>query len=131
MAQDVGERGEIIKTLALCAVWYAISSTNNVVGKMLLNEFPYPISVTMVQLISIACYSGPVLKLLRVREQTDISWGYYKSIVVPLALGKFLSSLFSHVSLWKVPVSYTHTGKQYFRQPRLSLINLVKPKLIN
>lgn len=105
------ERAEIIKVLSLCILWYAISSGNNVVGKMLLNEFPYPMSVTMIQLLSITFYSGPVLKLMGVRRQIDISWKYYKLIILPLALGKFLASVFSHVSLWKVPVSYAHTGK--------------------
>lgn len=44
----------------------------------------------------------------------DIEWKYYMKIIVPLALGKFLSSVFSHISIWKVPVSYAHTGQFLF-----------------
>ncbi|XP_076060572.1 solute carrier family 35 member E1 homolog isoform X3 [Oratosquilla oratoria] len=103
--------GEIVRVIILCVFWYIVSSSNNVVGKTILNEFPYPMTVTMVQLVSITLYSGPVLKWMRVRKRTDISWPYYKKIILPLALGKFLSSVSSHVSIWKVPVSYAHTVK--------------------
>lgn len=109
--QDKDDRSEIIKILCLCILWYTVSSGNNIVGKLLLSEFPYPMSVTMVQLVSITFYCGPVLKILGVRRQAEISWDYYKMIVLPLAFGKFLASVFSHVSLWKVPVSYVHTGE--------------------
>ena len=78
---------------------------------MLLNDFPYPMTVTMVQLTSITLYSGPFFNMWGVRKFVDINWGYYIKVIVPLALGKFLASVFSHISIWKVPVSYAHTGK--------------------
>ena len=101
---------EIVKVLFLCVLWYAVSSSNNVIGKMVLSEFPYPMTVTVVQLTSITVYSGPFFNLWGVRRFVDISWKYYFKTIVPLALGKFLSSVFSQVSIWKVPVSYAHTG---------------------
>ncbi|XP_014286817.1 solute carrier family 35 member E1 homolog [Halyomorpha halys] len=102
---------EGLTVLILCLLWYVVGSSNNVIGKMLLNDFPYPMTVTMAQLLSITLYSGPVLKLWGVRRQTDIGWNYYMKILVPLAIGKVMGSVFTHVSLWKVPVSYTHTVK--------------------
>ncbi|KAJ8891288.1 hypothetical protein PR048_010804 [Dryococelus australis] len=102
---------EVLKVLFLCLLWYIISSSNNVIGKMLLNEFPYPMTVTMVQLTSITVYSGPFFNLWGIRRFAAFSWNYYFKIIVPLALGKFFTSVFSHVSIWKVPVSYAHTVK--------------------
>lgn len=102
---------EVITVLFLCLLWYVVSSSSNVVGKMLLSEFPYPLTVTMVQLTSITVYSGPFFNLWGVRKySSNISWSYYLRLIVPLALGKFLANVFSHVSIWKVPVSYAHTG---------------------
>ncbi|XP_066603359.1 solute carrier family 35 member E1 homolog [Prorops nasuta] len=103
---------EVVTLLFLCLLWYIISSSSNVVGKKLLSQFPYPLSVTMVQLTSITIYSGPFFNLWGVRKYTsNISWGYYMRLLVPLALGKFIATVFSHVSIWKVPVSYAHTVK--------------------
>ncbi|KAF2884509.1 hypothetical protein ILUMI_21654 [Ignelater luminosus] len=102
---------EILTVLFLCVLWYVVSSSNNVIGKMLLNEFPYPMTMTMVQLLSIAVYSGPFFNMWGVRKYVDISWKYYFKLIVPLAFGKFFASVFSHVSIWKVPVSYAHTVK--------------------
>lgn len=65
----------------------------------------------MVHLGSIALYSGPVLALGGVRPQLDMDWSSWTRCILPLVLGKFFTSLTSHVSLWKVPVSYAHTGK--------------------
>ncbi|XP_046386320.1 solute carrier family 35 member E1 homolog [Ischnura elegans] len=102
---------EVLTVLSFCILWYIISSSNNVIGKMLLSDFPYPVTVTMVQLSSITLYSGPFFNLWGIRKFVDISWKYYLKMIVPLALGKFLASVFSHVSIWKVPVSYAHTVK--------------------
>lgn len=104
-------RREVITVLFLCLLWYVISSSSNVVGKILLSEFPYPMTVTMVQLTSITIYSSLFFNLWGVRKYSpDISCGYYLRLIVPLSLGKFLANVFSHVSIWKVPVSYAHTG---------------------
>lgn len=67
-------------------------------------------SVTMIQLLSITIYSGPFFNLFNVRKYVNIDWKYYLTFIVPLAFGKFLSSVTSHFSIWKVPVSYAHTG---------------------
>uniref|UniRef100_A0A6M2DZ98 Putative product n=1 Tax=Xenopsylla cheopis TaxID=163159 RepID=A0A6M2DZ98_XENCH len=100
---------EILTIIILCVTWYIVSSSNNVIGKMLLNDFPFPMTVTMVQLTSITLYSGPFFHLWGVRSYTSLSWNYYLKLIVPLAFGKFLASVSSHISIWKVPVSYAHT----------------------
>lgn len=105
---------EIISVLLVCVLWYSASSGNNVVTKKLLTQFPYPMTVTMVQLLSITVYSGPFLNFWGVRKFADFSWSFYFKIIVPLALGKFFVSVLTHVSLWKVPVSYAHTGMSLY-----------------
>lgn len=104
-------RRQVFSVVFLCVIWYIVSSSNNVIGKMVLNEFPFPLTVTIVQLTSIACYSGPFFNLWGVRKYVDIPWKYYFKYIVPLALGKFFASVSSHISIWRVPVSYAHTGK--------------------
>lgn len=113
----VEKNKRIFNVLALCFIWYIISSSNNVIGKMVLSTFPYPMTVTMVQLSSITIYSGPFFNMWGIRKYADLSWRYYMRLIVPLAFGKFFSSVTSHISIWKVPVSYAHTGeKQSLRQ---------------
>ena len=69
-------------------------------------------TLTMVQLLSVAVYSGPMLSFLGVRtSKNDFTWKYYLKLIIPLAFGKFASSVAAHVSIWKVPVSYAHTVK--------------------
>uniref|UniRef100_A0AAG5DXB3 Sugar phosphate transporter domain-containing protein n=1 Tax=Anopheles atroparvus TaxID=41427 RepID=A0AAG5DXB3_ANOAO len=106
-----GTTRQTLTIVFLCVLWYIVSSSNNVIGKMILSEFPYPMTVTMIQLTSITVYSGPFFNLWGVRKYVDISWRYYFKFIVPLALGKFLASVTSHISIWKVPVSYAHTVK--------------------
>ncbi|EDX18554.1 GD17541 [Drosophila simulans] len=115
LGKRTGSR-HIAVVLLMCLFWYVISSSNNVIGKMVLNEFPFPMTVTLVQLCSITLYSGPFFNLWRIRKYQDIPRPYYYRLIVPLALGKLLASVTSHISLWKVPVSYAHTGESSARR---------------
>lgn len=118
---------EVLTVLFLCVLWYIVSSSNNVIGKTVLNEFPYPMTMTMVQLLSITLFSGPLFNLWGIRKYVDIPWKYYLTIIVPLAFGKFIASVFSHVSIWKVPVSYAHTGLRLYTLRLTYAINFEIP----
>ena len=102
---------EILTVVGLCAIWYSSSSLNNVVGKVVLSDFPYPMTVSMVQLVSIWIYCYPILKLWSIPSSGKIPLRYWFTMIFPLAFGKFVASVMSHISIWKVPVSYAHTGK--------------------
>lgn len=102
---------ESLKIILLCAAWYCFSSGNNVVGKIVLSDFPYPMTVTMVQLLSISLYVLPIMRLWNVPARQPLSTMYWLKMILPLAFGKFFSSVSSHISIWKVPVSYAHTVK--------------------
>lgn len=103
---------DAVKVVGLCIMWYASSASGNIVGKMLLTDFPYPMTVTMAQLLSISLYLAPLLRCQASTRRTgNIPRAYYLSVILPLALGKFLASLSSHISIWKVSVSYAHTVK--------------------
>lgn len=90
---------------------------------MVLNEFPFPMTVTLIQLCSITLYSGPFFNLWRIRKYQDIPRAYYLRLIVPLAIGKLLASVTSHISLWKVPVSYAHTGQLSKSQSNRNLLH--------
>jgi len=102
---------EFIRIVFICIAWYIVSSSNGVLGKTILSQFPYPMTVTMVQLTSIALWSPPMLKLLGVRSYETSNWSYHFKMLFPLAFAKFMSSVLAHISIWKVPVSYAHTVK--------------------
>lgn len=109
-----GGRREALTVVVLCIAWYALSSASNVAGKLAMTEFPYPLTVTMVQLLSVVIYSGPAFALFGVRREPEFSRPYFWRVLVPLAIAKFFTTMFSQVSIWKVPISYAHTGKRIY-----------------
>lgn len=103
--------GKILRVCFLCLVWYTVSASANVVGKLFLRDFPYPTTRTIVQLLSTCVFLIPTLRLLDIPRPKPFSTRYYARLIVPLAVGKFIALALSHVSIWKVPVSYAHTVK--------------------
>lgn len=93
-------------------MWYVVSSINNIVGKIILSDFPYPMTVSFVQLISITVYSLPILKVWNIPKlDRSIPLKFWVKTLLPLAMGKVVASISAHISIWKVPVSYAHTVK--------------------
>ena len=116
------EMKEGLRIIFVCVCWYVVSSSNGVLGKTILSQFPFPMTMTMVQLASIALCSPPLLKVhlkrhnntekcivalltfslkvLGVRSYESSGWSYHWKMLFPLAFAKFLSSVLAHVSIW-------------------------------
>lgn len=109
----MGAYHDTIKIVFLCVVWFSFSSATNIIGKQILTVFPYPTTLTMVQLMVINCFLGPAMTLLSVKESPYVSRQQFMRRVVPLGVGKIMASVSAYISILKVPVSYSHTGMSH------------------
>ena len=102
---------EFLKIILICLMWYLCSASDNIIGKVVLSDFPYPMTMTMVQLLTTSVFLGPFLPCVGATKRGHYERRYFFIMILPLALGKFISSVSSYISIWRVSVSYAHTGK--------------------
>lgn len=65
----------------------------------------------MIHMLVLVSLLIPVLSYLEVPPTPDVTRKFYIRRLIPLACGKLLGAVFTHFSIWKVPISYAHTGK--------------------
>lgn len=102
---------DFMKIVVICILWYLCSTSDNILGKIVLSDLPYPMTVTMTHLVTAAIFLGPIKSFMKVPHGKSIDKRYFYIMILPLALGKFISSVSSYISIWKVSVSYAHTVK--------------------
>jgi len=100
-----------IKVSVLCVILYTLSSLNNVIGKKLLMKYPYPMTLTLSHMSANSFLLYPALLLAGVNTNVKYSSHFIWRFMIPLGFGKLLGSVTSHISIWRMSVSYTHTIK--------------------
>lgn len=103
---------QTVKFVLLCTLWYATSAVSSNTGKVILNNFKFPVTLTIVQFafVSGLCWLGARRELnwtARLRAPT-------KAILrgtLPMAAFQVGGHIFSSLAISRVPVSTVHTIK--------------------
>ncbi|KAI6226211.1 Solute carrier family 35 member E1-like protein [Aphelenchoides fujianensis] len=98
------------QVLLICLLWYASSCGQNVVNKLALEHFPYPLTIALSSLLNNVLYAMPLLRLLHVKP-VQISSSYMLRTIVPISVGRAIAVSTAYFGLLKVPVSYSQTIK--------------------
>nr|CDJ84400.1 Protein of unknown function DUF6 and Protein of unknown function DUF250 domain containing protein [Haemonchus contortus] len=98
------------RVAAICFCWYVVSSASSITNKILLQNYPYPTTLALSNLMWVPIYSIPLLRMweCKVVKLTPLQ---YRKYLTPISAGKALAVVSAYFSLWKVPVSYAHTVK--------------------
>jgi len=99
-----------IRFVCLCGLWYISSAISSNTGKVILNNFRYPVTLTIVQFLFVSSFCVISSKLglaARLRDPT-------KSILrgtLPMAVFQVGGHIFGSLAISRVPVSTVHTIK--------------------
>lgn len=107
ISQDTRFAGQII---SICLIWYTCSSGQNVVNKIALQQFPYPLTIALSSLLNNVIYAIPLSKYLHIKP-VRASQSYLCKMILPISAGRALAVGFAYFGLLKVPVSYAQTVK--------------------
>ncbi|OCF60284.1 solute carrier family 35, member E1 [Kwoniella mangroviensis CBS 10435] len=101
-----------IRFVSLCFLWYTCSAVSNNTGKVILNNFKYPVTLTIVQFFFVAgcciiCSRPELGWTPRLRSPTR---AILKGIL-PMAAFQVGGHIFGSLAISRVPVSTVHTIK--------------------
>ena len=100
---------QVLMLLSLFACWYGFNIVFNIHNKQILKSFPYPVTVTLIELgvgSALIC----AMWASGAKKPPTLTKEMLKPIV-PLAVIHAVGNLLTNVSLGKVAVSFTHTIK--------------------
>ncbi|KAI0705222.1 triose-phosphate transporter family-domain-containing protein [Cytidiella melzeri] len=102
---------DTVRFILLCICWYSSSALSSNTGKVILNQFRYPVTLTFVQFGFVAAFClatmSPVVQLSKLRMPT-------KSILrdtLPMGCFQVGGHIFSSIAIARIPVSTVHTIK--------------------
>ncbi|KAG0242342.1 suppressor of loss of ypt1 [Mortierella sp. GBA43] len=94
----------------LCLLWYLSSAVTNNIGKQIMNQFRYPVTLTFIQFVfvSLFCFIlGSGFRMTTIRKPT---MGIMQ-MTAPLVGFQVVGHVFSSVAISRVPLSFVHTIK--------------------
>ena len=104
--------GRPLKVAVLCTVWFGSSSVNNIISKKLMRQHPYPITITLAQMMANSILFIPILMMAGIEHQMrQVPRKMLLKLLLPLAVGAVILRMTSLISLRSLSVSYTHTVK--------------------
>ena len=93
-----------------CLVWYSSSTLTSNIGKEILTEFKYPVTLTIIQFGLASFFSWAYgtffISINSVNKKFIIQ-------TFPLALFQIFGHIFSSTALGYIPVSFSHTIKVF------------------
>lgn len=98
------------KFLICCLMWYISSSLSSNSGKLIMNSFRYPVTLTFVQFLFVASWCAIMENLFKSRGIKKPTKVIIRTIV-PLSLFMIVGHVFSSISISRIPVSLVHTIK--------------------
>lgn len=109
----------------MCLGWYATSAFSNTLTKTILTQFPYPVSLSLVQFLLAVCFGVATITLAQnshavfnaLPKGTVSHRGFRyptKEIIMstlPMGIFQLFGHIFSHKATSQIPVSLVHTIK--------------------
>ncbi|KAL5513219.1 hypothetical protein ACEPAH_3617 [Sanghuangporus vaninii] len=101
----------MLKFCMMCALWYSASAMSSNTGKIIFDQFRYPVTLTFVQFGFVAGYCllfmSPIIRFSRLRKPTR---AILKN-TLPMGIFQVGGHMFSSVAISRIPVSTVHTIK--------------------
>ncbi|KAK9325952.1 triose-phosphate transporter family-domain-containing protein [Lipomyces orientalis] len=112
-----------VKLIVLSLSWYWSSAVSNTLTKSILNAFPYPITLTVLQFAFVVFWAVTISSLTRSKvpgvarlvpfSHSGITRPTKQIVltVAPMAVFQLAGHIFSHIATSKIPVAVVHTIK--------------------